>query len=94
MLENEFFKAFDEYGIKNTNVLEVASLESELRIMTFNVHFWKNRYKETFEDQMSHYYHELKIRCGQLKIDFIQADINQDFNNILYTYLVKRSKMN
>ena len=49
--------------------------------------------KETFEAKMKDYYHELKIRCGQLKIDLVEADINQDYNNILNTYLVKRAKM-
>jgi hypothetical protein len=49
--------------------------------------------KDTFEKKMKEYYHELKIRCGQLKIDLVEADINNDYNNILNTYLVKRTKM-
>ena len=49
--------------------------------------------KETFEKRMETYYHDLKIRCGQLKIDLVEADINNDYNDILYTYLVKRAKM-
>ncbi len=49
--------------------------------------------KESFEMHMTAYHHDLKIRCGQLKIDYIESDINADFNQILYTYLVKRVKM-
>jgi uncharacterized protein (DUF58 family) len=49
--------------------------------------------KESFEKEMQAYYHELKIRCGQLKIDFVEADVNEDFNHILYTFLMKRAKM-
>ncbi len=49
--------------------------------------------KDTFEKRMAEYYHELKIRCGQLKIDFVEADVNEDFNHILYTFLMKRAKM-
>ena len=49
--------------------------------------------KEVFEQKMKSYYHELKIRCGQLKIDLIEADINEDYDQIIYTYLVKRAKM-
>ncbi len=49
--------------------------------------------KESFEMHMAAYHHDLKIRCGQLKIDYIESDINADFNQILYTYLVKRVKM-
>ncbi len=35
----------------------------------------------------------LKLRCGNYRIDFVEADINQGFNNVLYTYLVKRQRM-
>ena len=49
--------------------------------------------KESFEKHMAEYHQDLKIRCGQLKIDYIESDINADFNQILYTYLVKRAKM-
>ena len=49
--------------------------------------------KESFEKHMAEYHHDLKIRCGQLKIDYIESDINADFNQILHTYLVKRAKM-
>jgi hypothetical protein len=37
---------------------------------------------------------ELKIKCGQYKIDFVEADINQGFDTVLYTYLVKRKLLN
>jgi uncharacterized protein (DUF58 family) len=36
---------------------------------------------------------ELKIKCGQYNIDYIEADINQGFNQILLSYLIKRSKL-
>ncbi len=36
---------------------------------------------------------ELKMRCGQYKIDFIEADINLGFHQILYPYLKKREKL-
>ena len=36
---------------------------------------------------------ELKMRCGQYKIDFIEADIRQSMDQILLPYLVKRGKM-
>ena len=49
--------------------------------------------KDQFESEMKKYYHGLKLRCGQLKIDLVEADINSDYNAILYTYLLKRAKM-
>ena len=49
--------------------------------------------RETYRKRMQEYYHDLKIRCGQAKIDFIEADINQGFHQILRSYLVKRASM-
>ncbi len=31
--------------------------------------------------------------CGQLKIDLVEVDTRDEFNKILYSYLVKRRKM-
>jgi len=49
--------------------------------------------KDQYTKKVSEYYHELKVRCGQLKIDLIEADINEGFNAILKSYLVKRARM-
>ena len=49
--------------------------------------------REAYRKQMKAYYHELKIRCGQARIDFIEADINEGFDQVLRTYLAKRIKM-
>ncbi|ELR69393.1 hypothetical protein C900_05083 [Fulvivirga imtechensis AK7] len=49
--------------------------------------------KENYTQQIKKYYQELKLRCGQLKIDFIEADISADYNEVLNAYLIKRSKM-
>ncbi|NBG65389.1 DUF58 domain-containing protein [Acidiluteibacter ferrifornacis] len=35
----------------------------------------------------------LKLKCAQYGISYVDADINQGFNQILFPYLVKRSKM-
>ncbi len=49
--------------------------------------------KTAYREQIDRFYNELKLKCGQLKIDFIPMDIHNDFNDVLYSYLVKRSKM-
>ncbi len=49
--------------------------------------------KEAYRKEMQMYYHELKIKCGQAKIDLIEADINQGFDQVLKTYLMKRAGM-
>lgn len=49
--------------------------------------------RETYQQAVRTYFQELKMRCGQYKIDFIEADIAQGFDQILTSYLVKRTKM-
>ena len=50
--------------------------------------------KEIYVKKINSYFQDLAIKCGQFKIDFINADINDDFDKILSAYLIKRSKMN
>jgi len=52
-----------------------------------------NQVKDFYQKQMRKMLDDLKLRCGQYRIDFVEADINQPFNQILLPYLVKRSKM-
>ncbi|WP_224997256.1 DUF58 domain-containing protein [Cesiribacter sp. SM1] len=49
--------------------------------------------RKEYRKRMEQYYEELKLRCLQLKIDFVEADIRKDLQKVLMTYLVKRSKM-
>lgn len=49
--------------------------------------------KEQYQQSINEYKDLLKLKCGQYKIDFVEADINKGFDNILYTYLVKRNMM-
>lgn len=49
--------------------------------------------KTHYKKQASAFFKEVKLRCAQLKIDLIEADVNQDYNEILKSYLIKRSKM-
>ena len=49
--------------------------------------------KQQYITQINQFTKELKLRCGQFKIDFVEADINAGFDPILMNYLVKRSRM-
>lgn len=49
--------------------------------------------RDTYRQAVKTYFQELKMRCGQYKIDFVEADIAQGFDQILTSYLVKRTKM-
>lgn len=49
--------------------------------------------KKDFKKQMDAYHKELYMKCAKLKIDLIEADINQGFDQVLKSYLIKRGKM-
>jgi uncharacterized protein (DUF58 family) len=49
--------------------------------------------KEKYQKAVQEFSHELKLKAGQYKIDFIETDINQGFDQIMSTFLSKRKKM-
>jgi uncharacterized protein (DUF58 family) len=49
--------------------------------------------KDHYIQQVNEYKKEIELKCGQFKIDFIEADINQNFAQIMMPYLLKRSRM-
>jgi uncharacterized protein (DUF58 family) len=49
--------------------------------------------KKTFADQSKKYFEQIKIKCGQLNIDFVDIDIAQGVEFVLQQYLIKRQKM-
>ena len=52
-----------------------------------------NQVKEHYVEQVKKFTDELKMKCLQYRIDFVEADINAGYRPILQSYLVKRSKM-
>ncbi|MBL7803191.1 MAG: DUF58 domain-containing protein [Saprospiraceae bacterium] len=52
-----------------------------------------NQVKEFYTKQVNAFKDQLKLRCLQFKIDFVEADINQGFYPILQTWMAKRAKM-
>lgn len=52
-----------------------------------------NQVKAHYQKHVQQFYKALKLKCHQYKIDFIEADIHQGFHQIMYAYLVKRSKV-
>ena len=49
--------------------------------------------KTHYQTAIKEFYHDLRLKCGQYKIDFVEADIAQGFDQILSAFLVKRGKM-
>lgn len=57
-----------------------------------HVNLYADNIKETYEEAVVQYFSELKLKCGQYRIKYVEADINEGFNKILTTYLVERQK--
>jgi uncharacterized protein (DUF58 family) len=49
--------------------------------------------RESYVKAVNDFKNELKLRCGQYRIEFVEADINRGFRQILLPYLLKREKM-
>ncbi len=52
-----------------------------------------NEVKGYYQDKLRQMKNDLQQKCLQYKIDYVQADINKGFDQVLQAYLVKRSKM-
>ncbi len=57
------------------------------------IKFSPNEIRETYKQKIAEFYQELKIRCSQYQIDFVEADIHEGFREVLLPYLIKRSKL-
>jgi len=52
-----------------------------------------NQVKEKYVEKIKAYKADLKMKCLQYKVNYVEADINAGFHPVLQSYLVKRSKM-
>jgi uncharacterized protein (DUF58 family) len=52
-----------------------------------------NEVRASYVQAMADYKRELKLRCGQDRIDFVEADIRQGFEQVLLPFLLKRERM-
>lgn len=57
-----------------------------------HVNLYADNIKESYEKAVQTYFSELKLKCGQNRIKYVMADVNEGFNKILTTYLVERQK--
>ena len=50
----------------------------------------RQAYKSAIEQKIQN----IKTSCDKIRIDFVESDINQGFDQILLPYIIKRTKMN
>ena len=52
-----------------------------------------NKIRESYLSSLAHYRHELQLKCAQYHIDLIDAYIEDGYNHVLKSYLIKRNAM-
>ncbi|MCT8339144.1 DUF58 domain-containing protein [Flavobacteriaceae bacterium TK19130] len=57
-----------------------------------HVNLYADNVKEVYEEAVTQYFDDLKMKCGQYRIKYVKADISEGFQKILTTYLIERQK--
>ena len=56
------------------------------------INVYAENIKENYQKAVGNYFDELRIKCGQYRIKYVEADINKGFDKILTTYMIERQK--
>lgn len=48
--------------------------------------------KDNYEKAVAAYFKNIKLKCGQYQIKYVEANVNENFNTILTTYMLERQK--
>jgi uncharacterized protein (DUF58 family) len=57
-----------------------------------HINLYPETIKEAYKEAVGSYFDELRLKCGQYQIKYVDADITKDFDKILTTYMVERGK--
>lgn len=49
--------------------------------------------RERYQKEINEYRQALKLKCQQYRIEYVEADINEGFHQVLFPYMIKRQKM-
>lgn len=57
-----------------------------------HIDLYAENIKENYEKAVANYFNDIKLKCGQYQIKYVEVDINESFNKILTTYMLERQK--
>ncbi|MDO6818478.1 DUF58 domain-containing protein [Zobellia sp. 1_MG-2023] len=57
-----------------------------------HIDLYSSNIKESYERSVRSYFEDLKLKCAQYKIKYVEIDVKGDFSQILNTYLTERKK--
>lgn len=58
-----------------------------------HVNLYSEQVKDNYEALVSDYFNDLRVKCGQNRIKYVEADINKNFDAILTSYMLGRQKL-
>jgi len=56
------------------------------------INLYAENIKENYEKAVNEFFNDIKLKCGQYQIKYVEANNNESFNKILTTYIVERQK--
>ncbi|MHA7844560.1 MAG: DUF58 domain-containing protein [Winogradskyella sp.] len=57
-----------------------------------HINLYPDNIKDNYEKAVKNYFKSLRLKCGQYRIKYVEADIRKGFNQILTTYMIERQK--
>ncbi|MDT0605836.1 DUF58 domain-containing protein [Croceitalea rosinachiae] len=59
-----------------------------------HIDLYADTIKEAYEQKISDYLNDLKLKCSQYKIKYVEVDVRSDFSKVLNTFMMERQKFN
>ena len=56
------------------------------------INLYAENIKENYEKEVRKFFNDIRMKCGQYQIKYVEANIYESFNKILTTYMVERQK--
>lgn len=57
-----------------------------------HIDLYAENIKANYEKAVDAYFNNIRLKCGQYQIKYVEANVNENFNKILTTYMVERQK--
>ena len=57
-----------------------------------HINLYADNIKTNYETAVKSYFEAIRLKCSQYRIKYVEANINNSFDNILTTYMIEREK--
>ncbi len=106
--QNEFFQALQHLRHNKHEVIVFHTVDKhyeidfELENRPYNlvdmetgerIKLQPNQFRDEYKKAIDDYFKTIRLRCADYQIDFMPADINAGYNDVLLKYLLKRQRL-